>query len=300
MHIPKRILTLLLICGLAPSAIAQTRLSYADTMAPVIDWQTDMPWVGPEIVYGYGERFDLPVNHGTISSVDFVIDNLGSDSIVLELLKDTILDYDNVYEHVPNLTSDPFAKITVYKKSIITGSRTHVSIARIVVPDSFFVVLVNDSNVVNKYRSYQTPPENVGLFRSVFLAVDTAHGSGVFTAYLDRAFADANNNAIYGEMDIGVTYENTDGVQMHLSPLSVSVEVWPNPAPIGNPIRLSGVDSVISAEVVDAAGRIVQNYRINDKNSITEVPTQGLSAGVYNVILFHSDGTTSSVKFVVE
>jgi hypothetical protein len=299
MYSKKNILFILLIVTLSPCAIAQTRLSYADTTASVIDWQTNMTWVGPEIVYGYGERFDLPVNPGTIDSVDFVMDAIASDSIVLELLKDTLVDYAGVYEYVPSLTSDPYAKITIYNEEIIPGSRTHVSLARAVVPDSFFVVLINDSNVVNEYRGYQSPPENILLTHSIFLVVDTEYGSGDFAGGLDRSFQNGDT-FLYAEMDIGVTYEGIDGVQEHLSPSSVAVEVWPNPATIGNPIRLSGADSVLSAEVVDEAGRIVRNYHVDTNNSLTEIPTQGLSSGVYNVVLFHSDGSASSVKFVVE
>ncbi len=291
---------LLLITALTPRGLAQSRITYADTTDPIIDWQTDMQWVGPEIVYGYGERFDLQVNTGTIDSVDFVVDGLGSDSIILELMKDTIVDYVGVYESVPDLTSNPFLKITIYNESIKLGSRTHIALPRAVVPDSFFVVLINDSNVVNEYRSYQTQPENLGVFRSVFLSVDTQYGSGDFAAYLNRAFSDSNNNPLYAEMDIGVTYESSEGVQMHLSSSPVSIEVYPNPAPSGNPIRLSGDGSMVYAEVLDDAGRIVRNYRINENLPITEIPTQGLAAGMYNAILFHSDGNSTSVKFVVE
>ena len=300
MHTKKSILTLLLIGALSPCVIAQTRLTYANNTAPVIDWPTDLLWVGPEIVYGYGERFDLPVNPGTIDSVDFVVDNMGSDSIVLELLKDTILLYSTVYEHVPNLKSDPFAKITVYKKSIIPGSRTHVSLARTVVPDSFFVVVINDSNVVNEYRGYQTPPVNLSLFRSVFLAVDTEYGSGDFTGYLDRAFQDDIGNALYAEMDVGVTYEGTDGVQVHLSPSTSAAIAFPNPVPAGNPVLVSGAGPFVSAEIIDDAGRIVRTLHKGAGESTTQLSSQGLSPGVYNAILFHSDGSTTSVKFVIE
>ncbi len=302
MNLKKNISAILMIAAMASSAISQTRLTYADTTGTIFDFETNTPWSGPELVYGYGERFDLPDNSGTIDSVDFVIDALGSDSITLELMEDTILDYASlIYEHVPNLTSSPFAKVTIYKQSIVPGSRTHVSLSRTVVPDSFFVVLYNDSNTVTEYRSYQVAPENIQLSHSVFLVVDTEYGSGDFAAYLDKSFETGiGDTLLYAEMDIGVTYEGTDGVQVHLSPSSSSVAVWPNPAPVGNPIRLSGADSVISAEVVDEAGRIIHTYRVNESNSLTEIPTQGLSSGVYNVILFHSDGTTSSVKFVVE
>ncbi len=296
MHIKKNVLTLLLIGSLSPCAIAQTRLTYADTTAPGIDWPTDLGWAGPEIIYGYGERFDLPVNPGTINSVDFVIDSLASDSIVLELLKDTILDYDNVYEHVPNLTSDPFAQITLYKESIIPGSRTHVSLARTIVPDSFFVVLVNDSNVVNEYRSYQAPPENVSRFRSVFLAVDTEYGSGDFTAYLDRSFQ-SGNTVLYAEMDFGVTYEGSDGVQVHLSPSSVTPVVFPNPAFAGNHVSVSGTRAFVFAEIMDD---VVRTLHATAGAFSTLISTKGLSSGIYNAILFHSDGSSSSVKFVIE
>ncbi len=299
MNSKKIVLAFLMTVALTQCAFAQTRLSYANTTGTIYDWQTDLPWVGPEIVYGYGERFDLSVNPGTIDSVDFVIDSLGSDSIIIELLKDTILEYDTVHEHVPNLTSDPIAKITVYKESIIPGSRTHVSLARTVVPDSFFVVLFNDSNVVNEYRSYQIPPENVRLSHSVFLAVDTEYGSGDFTAFLDQSFQ-SGNTVLYAEMDIGVTYENADGVKTHLSPSPVSATVSPDPAPAGNPVRVSGAGSYVSAEIVDEAGRIVRTLHTNENTPITEIPTQGLSSGVYNVVLFSSDGIMSSVKFVAE
>jgi hypothetical protein len=292
---------LLLTVALSPCAIAQTRLTYANTAGAIFDWPTDLDWAGPFVVYGYGERFDLPVNPGIIDSVDFVMDGIASDSVVLELLKDTLVDYDGVNELVPSFTSDPYAKITIYNEEIIPGSRTHVSLARTVVPDSFFVVIFNDSNIINEYRSYRVSPENVQLSHSVFLGVDTEYGSGDFTAYLDKSFAtNIGDTLLYSEMDFGVTYEGTDGVQVHLSPSSVPVEVWPNPAPTGNPIRLSGADSVLSAEVVDEAGRIIRNYQVGNNNSLTVIPTQGLSSGVYNVVLFHSDGSASSVKFVVE
>jgi hypothetical protein len=297
----KCLFALLLIATLTPCAIAQTRLTYANTAGAIFDWPTDLDWAGPFVVYGYGERFDLPVNPGTIDSVDFVMDGIASDSIVLELLKDTLVNYDGAYELVPSLTSVPYAKTTIYNEEIIPGSRTHVSIARTVVPDSFFVVLINDSNIINEYRSYRVSPENVQLSHSVFLAVDTEYGSGDFTASLDKSFAtNIGDTLLYSEMDFGVTYEGTDGVQEHISSSPASAKVWPNPAPRGNQIRLSGADSVISAEVVDEAGRIIRNYQVGNNNSLTEIPTQGLSSGVYNVVLFHSDGSTSSVKFVVE
>jgi hypothetical protein len=51
---------------------------------------------------------------------------------------------------------------------------------------------------------------------------------------------------------------------------------------------------------VDEVSRIILNFQVNDDTELTEISTQGLSSGVYNVVLFHSDGSATSVKFVVE
>jgi hypothetical protein len=306
----KVVLVILSMLVLTPCITAQTRLSYADTTRPVLDWQTNQPWVGPNIVYGYGERFDLPVNPGNIDSVDFVIDSFGSDSIGILLAKDTIrqytdnIDHITVFEHVPNIidvngqidSEGIFAQKIIYKQGVITGTRTHVSFARAEVPDSFFVLLTNNYNEINQYRSFQLPYEDIQLSRSVFLSFDAADDL-YFAAMLNKSF-EADNAPIYAEMDIGITYENADGVQVHLSP-SPAMVAFPDPAPVGHKISISGTGPFLSCEITDDAGRIVREVHSNDNIPLTQLSTESLSSGAYNVRLIDAGGKMSFVNFII-
>jgi hypothetical protein len=233
--------------------------------------------------------------------VDFIIDSVGTDSTFIEMESVATAQTSNGLELLPDIfdaSGDDMVLNGISDQSVVPGSRTTINCNQINVPNSFFIFLVDGRvGMGNTYRAIKkTSSVNLDTARAA-LIVNHNEYPFVYAELVDGNLVPSGVNV---DMDIGITYENSDGVQVHLSPSSVPVEVWPNPATIGNPIRLSGADSVLSAEVVDDAGRIVRNYQVGANNSLTEIPTQGLSSGVYNVVLFHSDGSASSVKFVVE
>ncbi len=299
----KIVFIMFLIVSFGPEGIAQTRLSYGDTTGPFQDFPSNLAIDshGDSVIIGYGERFDLPPGKEVLDSVDFIIDSLGADSNIIDMVPVMTV----MSSKGPELLPDVLSHDTINNRRLnpvsinpVPGTRSSLSCGKINVENSFFIVLINPRlGKGNTYRAIkQATAVDLDTARAA-LIVNYQEMPFVFTELVDGNLVPAGVNV---DMDIGITYEGTDGVQVHLSPSSVSTTVWPNPALIGNTVRLSGVDSVISAEVVDEAGRIVHTYRANESNAITEIPTQGFSSGVYNVVLFHSDGTTSSVKFVVE
>jgi hypothetical protein len=295
------ITTALILC-FGSEVNAQTHLSYGDTNGPFIDFTTDSTISNSPgdslVISAFGERFDLPTGMEILDSVDFIIDSFGTDSISIDIVPAIASQTNNGSELLPDFSNPNVNKTFHFYKESIHGSRASVSCGKIMVDNTFFILLANAFGSVTYRANKQTANVNLDTARSVYVAADTeSFPFPIFTKLVDGNLMPVGVNV---DMDIGITYENAEGVQVHLSPSSVTTTVYPNPAPIGNPIQLSGADSVISAEVMDEAGRIVRNYHVGASNSLTELPTQGLSSGVYNVVLFHSDGSATSVKFVVE
>ncbi len=303
MILKKIAFALLLVASLGSEVFAQTRLSYGDTNGPFIDFPTNLALdsqnEGDSIVIGYAERFDLPPGIEILDSVDFIIDSIGTDSTFIDLNPVMTVETSNSFELLPDIFSTFTMLLNqISDQSVVPGSRTTVSCNQINVSNSFFIFLVDGLvGMGNTYRAIKrTSAVDLDTARAALIVNDNEYPF-VYTELVDSALVPSGVNV---DMDIGITYEGSDGVQVHLSPSSYTVIAYPNPAPVGNPIRLNDADSVVSAEVVDEAGRIVRNYQVGNNNSLMEIPTQGLSSGVYNVVLFHSDGSATSVKFVVE
>ncbi len=291
-------LLLLSLFLLRTEGLSQTRLSYADTTGAATDFQSALVFNGSYLIWGYGERFNLPISSSKVESVDFVLDSVGSDSLSVFLIEDSIFTTGVGPVHLPNVfTAVPYASISFSSKNITAGSRTYVNLNNITVPDSFFVLILGHLGSMDNFRAFESPNESLILDRAVFISGNPQ--TGLVSDYLvDPNFVIADDSNI--DMDIGITYENAAGVRTHISPASSDLVAFPNPTKFGNPVRLSGSFSVISAEVLDATGWTVRDYHSNGDGYLTEIPTAGLSSGVYEAILLSDDGNSSNVKFVVQ
>jgi len=284
------------------NATAQTHLFYGDTTSPFIDLATE-DTVGNSlgdsgVIMGFGERFDLPPGKHLLDSVDFIVGSNGDYSIVIEIAPAMTFNSSNGPVLLPDF-NDPNAKglNTLSSKATVPSARTSVSCGKSNVGNSFFIVLVGDPGSTQKYRaSKQIANVHLDTVRGALVAIDSKKGL-LFTELIDGNLVPSGVNV---DMDIGITYEDAAGVQAHLSPSPVSVAVWPNPAPVGYPISVSGIGPFTSAEIIDDVGRVVRTLHGDSNASTTQLPTQGLLAGIYNAMLHHADGATSSVKFMLK
>jgi hypothetical protein len=300
--ISKKILfALFLIASLGSEVIAQTRLSYGDTTGSFMDFPTNLATRNSQgdsgVIIGYGERFDLPPGKHILDSVDFILDSIGADSSIIDIVPVMTFVSSNGPELLPDFSDFHAIKRIYTSTKFVAGSRTTVSCGKINVENPFFVFLVSNHGS-NKYRaSKQTIAVALDTVRAAVVALDTKPPASIFTELVDGNLVPSGVNI---DMDIGITYENADGVQVHLSPSTSPAIAFPNPATSGNPVSVSGTGPFVSAEITDDVGRIMRTLHGDSGTSTTQLPTQGLPAGVYNVILFRSDGSSSSVKFVIE
>lgn len=295
----KLFLAWLLVAFFTCGVTAQTHLSYVNPDGPFIDFTTDSSILNSNDtggIIGYAERFVLPAGSYILDSVDFIMDSVGADSNAIDLVPVMMAQSNSGPEQLPDL-SNPYAVTRLNSSAIIItpGTRTSISCGRISVANSFFIFIASNQGS-NVYRaSKRSTPVNLDTARAAFVAINKTVSLEPYSALIDGNLVPSDVNV---DMDIGITYENSAGIQEHLT--ADGIATFPNPVQSGSSVNIIGMSAITSVNVLDATGRTVVSYHSNANGYITAIPTKGLSAGVYEAVLLCADGKSSNVKFVVK
>jgi hypothetical protein len=278
------------------------KLSYYDTTVDSTDWVGGQSY-GSFVFVSLGERFTLPGNSGFVDSVTLQIDAISSGSIVVSLVKDTLVALGGIYYHLMSLDgihalSDfdgvGYAVQTVQADSLQPGAPVTVHFPHVAVPQSFFVAVVPDvssGRFANAYLwrgdhkiSGSFTPDNT---HSAYIAL-TSNGQ-VFPGLLDSAFTDMQGNHIYTNF-YATLYgsSGSSGVPIQLSSAHEAA-LYPNPATtvLNIPASMQASDF----ELRDILGRTVLH---SSQKNPEHIDVRSLASGDYVALIHTASGIVTT------
>ena len=277
------------------------QLSYYDSTLDSTEW-IGHGLYNPILLVSLGERFTLPANSGFVDSVTLQIDSITTDSVVVALVPDTLIDIGGgTYFHLMNifgldsishLSQLSYSRQTVQSDNVRWGVPTTVHFPHVAVPQSFFVAVIpnisSDESITNAFwwrgdheAQQQLTTDNA---RSAFTGGNTQTGQ-YFSSVFGGTFISQQGDALF--MNFYATLYGSAGSAAVPVQLNSAHEaaLYPNPATaiLNIPSSLQALDF----ELRDILGRTV--LRSSEKNPRL-VDVSSLASGNYWAFIHTAGG----------
>lgn len=276
------------------------KLSYFDANLPTFDWVAPAIY-GDYVLLDLGQRFTLPTASGFVDSVRIYFDTAWGARLGISLYADSLYDTGLGEFHLMNdfTNPEPYGSAIIEAESILPESWVTIDMGHAAVPKEFFVRVSPENDGVDYIAWYalRTEQEPVRArtaenSRSAFFGVV---GQNYTTAILDSTFLSLETEEILiGDfwIEAFVSFDNSSVAE----PSTASFRLFPNPVAHNAVLNVQDQTPVTRVQIFNTLG--VQVMEHTGRDTRFELPTQGLTPGIYHVIVTNEHGSTSQ-KLIV-
>jgi hypothetical protein len=290
------------------STLANTSAySYFNDKLPFVDWIGNDKRGHDTTLFYYDERFTLAGESGYLDSISFLIDAISSDSVVIGVLEDTVIETAIGSAHVA------LSNRSLVDNLFISASRIHgptwitLRIPHVLVAKEFHLAIAplisGDGALLNTFswRADEEPArartaENT---RSSWGAVDS-NLNILAQGFLDGTVNPPGRSSPIYTNFYAIAYVEPGPLAVSMSaPANFELTLYPNPST--SVLNISAITNTRNAtlQIVDLLGRTVLDLTNSLRDAIpTRISTTNLLAGVYHVML-RANGTTQLRSFTV-